>query len=1484
MKNILRTLLVLAGLLFIVQGSYAEEQRIEKTKKIKASAAGCSAGASFAFLEVNNIRARINTGGDMWWNFDRAEYYVPANTQKTSMFSASLWIGGLDVNGQLKLAAQRYRQVGIDYWPGPISMIDASVDEETCAQYDKLFKITRAQVDEYLAWWNSPDRSAEFPNYTIPEDILNWPAHGDESQGQSYYLAPFYDNDGDGNYDPTQGDYPYYDIDNSLCKSQTPTMDAQYYHPDDPDNWKYGILADQVIKGDETLWWVFNDKGDVHTETSGAAIGMEIRAQSFGFATNDEINNMTFYSYEIINRSTFRLTQTYFSQWVDTDLGYAWDDYVGCDIERGLGYCYNGVSIDGSGEVEAYGEQPPAIGVDFFQGPYMDPDTSDNPSYKGDGIDGPSFFEDCNIVGFNGTEIFMTYGENNEKSGTFKVRSEAINGINFGDGIVDNERFGMRRFVYHNNSSANPNTTDPQDAPEYYNYLRGIWKDNTKMLYGGTAHEADDGAVGPETDFMFPGDTDPCNWSTRGEFPNDGYNQNGKFWTEETQNNQPGDRRFMQSAGPFTLEPGAVNYITVGIPWARASSGGAWASVLFLRVVDDKCQALFDNCFKVLDGPSAPDMTFLEMDRKLIVFLSNRKGSNNFNESYAELDPNIEFNDSIFTNPPQTPAERDSLKTYFFEGYQIFQLRSPDVTVESIHDPDLARLVAQFDKNNGITKLVNYYFDQSIGANVPVVEVEGGDEGISHTFEITTDAFADKDPKLVNNKQYYYLALAYAYNEFFPYSQEAGIENGLLGQKLPYLAGRKNIKVYTAIPHKIVNGTVLNASYGDGFSITRLQGHGNGGVELRMTESSVNELLSKPPIPYESFLTKPYGRVMVEEFLKPQTNFGDPDYPIVYYPTYEQGFGPLKIKVVDPINVISDKFTLEMFNTEIPYSIVGNDTIYDTVSFNRGKWRLIDESGNMWTSDTTMDIRNEQVIPELGISVTIEQIPFPGDSASVNNGLIISSLTYQDSAQRWLSGVPDIDVPASPLNWIRSGIYKDGNSPYNDWNMSGDNPLDPNQYYEKLITQTQTIFGEDITGGTWTPYPLVATHNNMNYGHGPAPNGGASKPLTMENTPSIDVVFTADKSLWSRCPVIEMSPDPLLAEGHATQYTVRKSPSVDKDGNFADPNAQPSMDPESPAYISPVGMGWFPGYAINVETGERLNVMFSENSWLVGDNGRDMQWNPTSTIISETSFAPVFGGMHYLYIMDHTSIQVGSGNNAFKFTYPPYDAGVKIYHALNISQDSLPLETVILPGVYKSCVYTSIPLAANDSVWLPEGNNAIVKIRVAKPYQRYYSQGLEPDNPLNMNNFNPVYEFETAGMESVEFSSEANQTDLDLITVVPNPYYAYADGPGYERNQLDTRVKIINLPEQCVVTIYNISGTLIRQYDVDKTGISNPSASTRGLETTAKTSIDWDLKNFAGIPIASGIYLIHVKETGGRYGERVIKWFGAMRPIDLNTF
>lgn len=1439
MRYILQTLLIFSVILMTAPGSFAEEQPNVETQKLKAGAAGCSPGGAFAFLDVNNIRARINTGGDMWWNFDVGQYYVPANTLQTSMFSASLWIGGVDVNGQLKLAAQRYRQVGIDYWPGPISRIDASIDAETCAQYDKLFMMTRAEVDDFVAWSTSADPAEEFPDYSIPESILNWPAHGDESLGQSYYLAPFVDVNFNGEYEPRQGDYPYYDIDNSLCRTQTPTMDADYYYGNEPDNWKYGILADQVVKGDQTLWWVFNDKGNIHTETSGAPIGLEIRAQAFGFATNDEVNNMTFYSYEIINRSTFKLTNTYFSQWVDTDLGYAWDDYVGCDVGRGLGYCYNGNAVDGTGQVEAYGDQPPAIGVDFFQGPYMDPDGIDNPKYQ-------------YVINGNG-----------DTTSRIQICDISINGVNFGDGIIDNERFGMRRYVYHNNTSANQATTDPATAPEYYNYLRGIWKDNTKMEYGGTAHISDPKAVGPTTDFMFPGDTDPCNWGTGGVPPNDGFNQNGKYWTERTENNQPGDRRFMQSAGPFDLEAGAVNYITVGIPWARATSGGAWASVLLLRVVDDKAQALFDNCFKVLDGPSAPDISFLELDKKLVVNISNRKGSNNFMEGYSEIDPNIQLLEDTTGN--RTKAQEDSLKTYRFEGYQIYQLRRPDVSVESLNDPDLVRLVAQFDKKNGVTRLINYNLDRSIGATVPVVEVEGGDEGISHTFEITSDAFAEKDPKLVNHKQYYFLALAYAYNEYAPYSQDPGIENGLYGQKKPYLAGRKNIKVYTAIPHKIVDGKVLNSTYGDRFEITRLQGHGNGGFGLELKQSVVDEIMSKPPIRY-TWDPARNGYVTND-------TIGSDSYPMAYNLDYTINHGPLNVKVINPLDVRAGEFTLRFVDVKHPSSTnsQGEVTITDSLTILRANWILTDEYGNTWHSDTAIDVRNEQVIPELGLSIDIVQIAAPGKSLSVNNGLISATMSFDDSSQIWLFGVPDIDVPRSAFNWIRSGVYEDeANTKYNDWRMSLDppQPWDANQNYEKLI------------GGIWSPYSLTADIADIDIG--PAYNFLSRDKAKLDFLASVDVVVTADKSKWTRCPVLETCPDLNLAEGRAKQLYLREAPSIDKDGNFAASMDMPDSDnPDDPNYISAKGMGWFPGYAINIETGERLNVIYGENSWLSGDNGRDMKWNPSNRF-TDNNGIPVFGGMHYLYIMNPT--RVNYVENIFNF--PAYDAGRYYRDSLvgvGIANGGLP-DNVRLSGVFASTLWVNIPVMV-DSVWLPEGNDAHVKIRVAKPYRRYFSeQPLNPNNPKEANNFYPMFKFNTDAFQPVEFSPEANNKYLDMISVVPNPYYAYADGPGYERNQLDTRVKITNIPERCVVTIYNISGTLIRQYNVDKTGVKNPSSSTNGVETDAKTSIDWDLKNFAGIPIASGLYLIHVKETGGRYGERVVKWFGAMRPIDLNTF
>ena len=1499
---------------------YKYEQSGSKGQRAQ-TAAGCTPSSSFDWLDINNVRTRINSGGDMWWDLPAgtgSKYFIPANGSATSLFAGSLWIAGVDVNNQLKCAALRFRQVGNDYYTGPLTVDgSASITPETCAKWDKIYKITRAEVDEFLANYEAgkiQDGKAE-----IPSIIKNWPAMraDDDPEGIANYLAPFYDADGDGEYHPENGDYPYYDISNELCHTKIPTMEEEVYG-----TMHGSILADQVLKGDQTLWWIFNDKGASHTESGGQAIGIEVRAQAFAFATNDEINNMTFYSYEIINRSTYTLTGTYFSPWTDVDLGYGWDDYVGCDVARGLGYGYNGASVDGSGEPEAYGAQPPAIGIDFFQGPYMDPDGLDNPKYN---FIIESHFS--HIDPATGDSVF-----NYDTVQAIQVVDESINGVNFGNGIIDDERFGMRRFVYHNNGSGD--NCDPQSAPEYYNYLRGIWKNGAKMRYGGNAYSGSD-VVGPECDFMFPGDTDPWNWGTQGTPPNGNYNIGDKFWSEETCQNAPSDRRFMQSAGPFTLEPGAVNYITFGVPWARATSGGAWASVELLRVVDDKCQALFDNCFKVIDGPSAPDLTIRELDQQLIVYLSNTPLSNNYKEGYIELDPEIPVSridntttiDTVWIMDPNTGdtlAPSVSIENheeevfydryYRFEGYKVYQLANAEVGADELSNTDKARLVFQCDVRNNVATLINYEYDESLQANVPRRKVVGGDAGITHSFVLTQDEFSQSDnPNLVNHTTYYYMAVAYAYNNYLTYSQEPGDLNGLFGQKKPYLEGRKNIQVYSAVPHKTINGTKLRATYGDSPAVTRIVGVGNGGHELELTQETVNEILFDKD-----------GKVkMAHDSLN---RFGSPDYPICYHPTYEPGYGPVGVKIIDPLNVKSHRYELyfdDMFEG-YTHNVTGNQEIHgDSAMRMVSHWHLIDLDANDTVySDTTTIYDNEQLLIDKGISISIAQVYNFGrievgtfyssnewkkyeDVVAPNNGVITSSIEFQKADSAWLDGIRDVDQPGYELDWIRSGSYASKDQAAdNDYSCSAETgdgknkPWDPTENFEKLANRT------------WAP-AILTTYSGQgaagNHNPGPMYSAGASMDSLFYRTPSIDVVFTADKSKWTRCPVIEMCMDKNLSEGGAPRFYLRRHPSVDKDGvpyannwnckenelvvdnNPADPNAEgfayASTDAEAANFISPQGMGWFPGYVIDVETGMRLNVAFGEDSYLENMNGRDMIFNPAKlqkatvddntgqmqfydpAIYSGANNEPVFGGRHFVYVWRADSIAMSSTSDWKQMKNFGYDGGQLLFNSMNHIQNMKNANSanVINTYLYRLVMWIGMPMGIEGMKWLPEGNDCRIRIRLSKPYGTGYGYELQtPNESLNINNYYPKYTFSIDGWDPILNEPEKTESDLNLITVVPNPYYAY---DAYEGNALTNKVKITNLPNQCVVTIYTLSGTKVRQFRKDN----------------EEPSIEWDLTNFANTPVASGFYLIHIKDlTSG--SERTIKFFGAMRQVDLNTF
>jgi hypothetical protein len=272
-------------------------------------------------------------------------------------------------------------------------------------------------------------------------------------------------------------------------------------------------------------------------------------------------------------------------------------------------------------------------------------------------------------------------------------------------------------------------------------------------------------------------------------------------------------------------------------------------------------------------------------------------------------------------------------------------------------------------------------------------------------------------------------------------------------------------------------------------------------------------------------------------------------------------------------------------------------------------------------------------------------------------------------------------------------------------------------------------------------------------------------------------------------------------------------------------------------------MGWFPGYAINVETGERLNMAFAEDSWLAGENGKDMMWNPTSTFVAGFNNELMIGGKHYVYVF---------GNDA---TYPTYDSCSELYSKMTGPDINKML-------AMRTCMWAGVPMLEEGHTINSSGvgnmfeTDAKVKLRVERPYENFTTASL-------VNASLPYYEFDMTGFEVELGNASAMDSALAMIDVVPNPYYAYSE---YETNKLDNRIKIVNLPEVCTISIYNVGGTLMRRFQKDD----------------SKTSLDWDLKNKVNIPVASGVYLIHVNVPD--VGQRTLKWYGVMKPTDLNNF
>ena len=524
------------------------------------------------------------------------------------------------------------------------------------------------------------------------------------------------------------------------------------------------------------------------------------------------------------------------------------------------------------------------------------------------------------------------------------------------------------------------------------------------------------------------------------------------------------------------------------------------------------------------------------------------------------------------------------------------------------------------------------------------------------------------------------------------------------------------------------------------FDIRRIEGQGNAGRELEITQSSIDSMF-----------------ILGNHFI---------DQPV-----YEAHQAPILVEVVDLDSIISGNYIVQFDSSN-----------FGGLLSSFSNWKMYRE-GSIDTvySDSTVGANNTQIIPQWGIAVTVEHYDYNGFWGDPITSSISSNGT------QWLSGISDTEGYTAE-NWIASGTFSIDCDAATYPNINNDPCI-----YNDFLGEDDNEDFEQIVNGTFAPFKLTRNISQNNW-----PNSdntaGAQGAAKLSQLNSIDIIFTSDTSKWSRCPVFETHHYASQAIGNAEKQLLRESPSVDKNGN-----------PDGTGN----GMGWFPGYALDIETGERLNIGFGEDSYHPSENGADMLFNPTPTVY-DTNGDTVFGGKHYIYVFQNwdKKAPVPSPNNM-----PNYDEG-------NFIESMLGSGAVVNAGnllkVWRACTWVGIPLLVNGQTLL--SSETKVRIRVKKPLGNY---GYLISDTVNATR--PMYSvYIDPSITSLE-----NQEMVELL-VYPNP------------TETNLTFQLNENSKEYKLEIFDITGKVYK------------STSLKGVSTTIDVSV-----------LSKGVYLYYIYNRDG---------------------
>ena len=540
-------------------------------------------------FDGNRIYTYLRNNGQIVYqkDGDSGMYWPGRESDKTICYAAGLFVAG-KVNGEARTACAEYESE----WRAGKVLPDGKPDDPENPRY-RIYKINRGDLV-------NPKRNV---------DLLEWPV--DDG-------APWIDRDGDGLYEPMEGDGP-------------------------------DMLGDQMI------WYVINDldstKHDGWYPSNFLPLGLECRVTIWGFNRPDALGDVMFCKFQLYNKADHTIDSCFAGLFADIDLGYAAGDFMGCDTTLNMVYCYN------DGPDNMYGIACPSIGFDFVQG-----------------------------------AMVPAIGET---------------GASFGHQYPDQQNLGLYSFSKMLSDDEYP---DPETAQECWNYMAGLRYDGSAFFHPLTGE--------PMVPVLYA--------------PDDPVQQTG--WLDAL-DHPSGNRRHIQSCGPFTMAPGDSQEVVIACIIAQGADH--LDSITELRKASRLVQIAYDSNFLLPEPPPAPQAHVHGLDRKIVLTW----------DDWVEA---FEMEDPWHIDSEGNPT------SYKFQGYNVYQLEAtqPGVGTE--------KLIATFDIEDLVTIINDWVYNNFFDTMEEITVLRSGDTGIQRFFVVEKDFL--RDMPLINNRSYHFSVTAYAYN------------------------------------------------------------------------------------------------------------------------------------------------------------------------------------------------------------------------------------------------------------------------------------------------------------------------------------------------------------------------------------------------------------------------------------------------------------------------------------------------------------------------------------------------------------------------------------------------------------------------------------------------------------------------------------------------------------------------------------------------